>query len=126
MEKLVVVSHNPRRRLQLVAGIAALCALLAGIGFFLGLNMGQAWVFDLAEERDELAAELESTRKLNESLQSNLARVEMGAKIDRAATEQARLELKAQQDESVVLKEEISLYQGLMNPGGLRGLTTEE
>jgi hypothetical protein len=116
MERLVVVPHQPGRRRRWLAGALAGVVLLAILGFFLGLSGGVRTGLALGERLEQAEQELQRRAGRISELESQLAIAEMGAKVDRAATENVRRQLKEEQDLNSALQEQIDLYQGLMSP----------
>ncbi len=74
----------------------------------------------LALENNQLARQMTSVQSEADQLISQVAALKAAAEIDRAAAEQSRQNLVAEQNKVQQLQAEISFYRSLMDPSGKR------
>ncbi|SMF02375.1 hypothetical protein SAMN02745866_00193 [Alteromonadaceae bacterium Bs31] len=121
---LKIVKYRPWRR---AAGIvvASFC-LVAGVfaSYYIGHREGMAGQEQALLDVARLEKELSSNARAMEDLKQQNANLNLGAVVDRQASEGVRQEVISLKDELAKLQEENSFYRNLMAPtGNKRGLT---
>jgi len=121
---LKIVEDRPWR--HLVSIVVALILFVAGIfaSFYLGYKDGMQGQERARADVARLQAELLEKSKKVEELQQQVTNINLGAEVDRQASESVRQEVIALKDQLAKLEEDNSFYRNLMAPtGNKRGLT---
>lgn len=114
--RVKVIEHRPFLRwLMLFSGILIACLAVFGAyqkGFFDGVSGQQTTESKIAE----LQAALKESEASGVELAQQLENINVGAEVDRKASEEIRQEVIALKEQIAVLKEENGFYRGLMAP----------
>jgi len=121
--KIVITTHQPRRRWAIVAG--AVAALLLG-AFALYSYVRATTVSDferaqterdrLTEERRGLTRDLRAARNENASLKDQVAYLSRSQEIDGTACGSVKQSLTQLQAEASDLREQLAFYRGIVSP----------
>lgn len=115
--RLVVVEHNPARRLRLGLTIGALwLGSLVSCYFFVRESIAPGFA-QLSQELSRSRNALVEAQREAERLQRLLARHERGQQVAERANQDLQDSLRAQQEEVASLRNDLGFYQRLMEGG---------
>jgi hypothetical protein len=117
--RVAVHTHLPWhwRALIFASGALALAAL-AWLTYDFGLNLGGFHSQQAAEEHARMSADLQRLQDENADLSSQLAALERQMQIEASTKGDLAGQLSALSDENALLKEDLALFQTLMNSSG--------
>jgi hypothetical protein len=114
-----VVSHHPLSRFVWTFGVAVICLLGAGGGYWLGTAKGELDAIYVASLESLLQANAEQIA----NMQAQLAALGLNRDVDSQTAQELRLTIKDLRDDIAELTEEVTFYKSLMSPSELtRGL----
>lgn len=122
--KVKVVVDRPYRRVLISFCVITVSAGLIVLSYALGLDRGMGELGDISQVLQATERKLENSLVETKELQQTLTNIELGAEVDRQASEDVRQEVLTLKEEIAALEEENSFYKGLMAPSeNRRGLT---
>ncbi|GAC1628532.1 MAG: hypothetical protein NVS9B10_18570 [Nevskia sp.] len=121
--KIVITTHQPRRRWAIVAG-SAVVLLLAGFGLYSYVRATTVSDFEraqterdrLLDERRSLTRDLRAARAENTTLRDQVAYLSRSQEIDGAACSSVKQSITQLQAESSDLREQLAFYRGIVSP----------
>lgn len=122
--RLEVVPYRPWLRWS--ARLLALLIAAAAVYFahWYGTREALKYQTQALAERDQFETALANSRQEAEALRQQVANLQLGSQVDKAASEDVRNEVIALKAEIAELQEDISFYRGLMMPSAdKQGLT---
>ncbi|WP_045858130.1 DUF6776 family protein [Teredinibacter purpureus] len=122
--ELKIVQYNPWRRVLMVLVLMAVVGSGVVASYYTGHHTGMAGQEKALDDVARLRLELSASESNVDSLTQQLANINLGAEVDRQASETVRQEVIGLKDQVAALEEENSFYRNLMAPtGNKRGLT---
>jgi hypothetical protein len=117
--RVAVHTHLPWHWRALIIASGALgFAALAWLTYDVGLNLGGFHSKRAAEEHARMSADLQRLQDENADLRSQLAGLERQMQIEASTKGDLAGQLSALSDENALLKEDLALFQTLMNSSG--------
>ncbi len=121
---LKIVKYRPWRHAGIILVLCFACVAAVVASYFLGHRDGMAGQEQALADVARLERDLSSSARTLEELRQHNANLNLGAEVDRQASEDVRQEVIALKDKLAKLQEENSFYRNLMAPtGNKRGLT---
>ena len=114
--QMVVVPHRPLYKASVFLLFLASMAAFSYVTWEFGRQQGMATRVAVVNERDAIAEELTSMRRLNSELRKELAELRLGGEIDSRANEEIQDTVEGLQRQIATLSEEIRFYKGVMLP----------
>ena len=123
---MVVVPHRPVFKALKMLFALGLVGFSGWFCFEYGKNQGLALKVQVVKERDLIEQELARSVALINSMEQEIADLQVGEVIDTEANEQVRITNEALQGQIARLTEEINFYKGIMVPNAAeKGLRIE-
>lgn len=121
--RIVITTHQPRRRLAIVAAAVAVL-LLSGFALYRYVRTTTVSDFEraqterdrLLEERRNLTRELRAARTENSTLKDQIAYLDRSKEIDGGACGEVKQSLTQLQAEASDLREQLAFYRGIVSP----------
>ncbi|WP_075185877.1 DUF6776 family protein [Teredinibacter haidensis] len=121
---LHVVQYRPWTRAGISMLLLAVVAAAVAVSFEFGHTKGMSGQEQALQDVARLNSELQASNSELSELQQQTANINLGAEVDRKASETVRQEVITLKDQVAALQEENSFYRNLMAPtGNKRGLT---
>lgn len=121
---LKIVQYRPWVRAFMVLLLVTIVAVAVLASYEVGHREGMAGQEKALADVAVMQTKLRSAESQVEELQQKVANINLGAEVDRQASEDVRQEVISLKDELAKLEEENSFYRNLMAPtGNRRGLT---
>ncbi|WP_086930965.1 DUF6776 family protein [Agarilytica rhodophyticola] len=111
-----IVEHRPAKRAIIWLVLLGLAAAASASSYFYGHWEGMAQQKSALAKASRLEVELKDAHLLVKDLEQRVANVNLGAEVDRKASEEVRQEVIALKEQISQLQEENSFYRGLMAP----------
>ncbi len=113
-----IVYRSPARRIALYGLLGVVLFLAVGWGCY-DYGRTQAGFYSASARANErmLAGRAEALDRENKTLRQRVAALERSSQIDRQATTAIQSQMKALQDESLQLKEDLAFYRSIVLPG---------
>ncbi|MBL6691155.1 MAG: hypothetical protein ISP91_12250 [Pseudomonadales bacterium] len=124
--QMVVVPYRPMYKAMIFMAFLVALAAFSWLTYQYGKNEGLALKIEVVEEKEHISQQLTESRRMIESMQQQIADLQVGGQIDDKANEEVRLTIESLQEEIAQLNEEINFYKGVMVPNAAdKGLRIE-